>query len=292
MKLVTFTANQVSKIGALKKIDGRDFVIDLTAVEPSIPAQMVDFLMNEDRSREKAEAALAIPTEEAIMPLDEVRLEAPIPQPGKILCVGLNFRDHALESGLELPEFPTIFAKYSNVVIGPNDPIVIPKVTHQVDWEGELGFVIGKKAKHVAVDESMDYIAGYVVFNDVSARDYQLRVSQWTIGKSFDTFGPMGPSLVTKDEVPDPSNLKIRTLIDDEVMQDSNSKELIFNIPELLSFISSVITLEPGDLISTGTPSGVGFGLKPKRYLKPGQMVRVEIEKLGALMNPVVAEDS
>lgn len=291
MKLVTFTHKAVTRIGVLKEYNGITFVIDLSQIDPSIPRNMIKFLVEGDEARIKADRALEKITENATIPLVKVKLEPPILKPGKIICVGLNYRDHIVESGMDIPEFPTIFAKYSNVVIGPNDPIVIPKVTYQVDWEGELGFIIGKTAKHISMSDAMDYIAGYVVFNDVSGRDYQLRVSQWTIGKTFDTFGPMGPALVTTDEVQDPSNLNIRTLVDDEIVQESNTKQLIFNVPYLLSFLSSVMTLQPGDLVSTGTPAGVGFAFEPKRFMLPGQTIRVEIEKLGTLANPVIAEE-
>lgn len=291
MKLVTFTSNAATRIGVLKENNGKTVVIDLSQIDPSIPRNMIKFLEEGDRARIKADRALEKITDSATIPLEKVKLEAPILKPGKIMCVGLNYRDHVVESGMDIPEHPTIFAKYSNVVIGPNDPIVIPKVTDQVDWEGELGFIIGKTAKYISINDAMDYVAGYVVFNDVSGRDYQLQVSQWTMGKTFDTFGPMGPSLVTTDEILDPSNLNIRTRVDDEIVQESNTKQLIFNIPHLLSFISSVMTLQPGDLVSTGTPAGVGFAFEPQRFMLPGQTIRVEIEKLGTLANPVAAEE-
>ena len=224
------------------------------------------------------------------MPLSSVKLNAPVPHPGKILCIGLNYSDHAAETGQPLPAFPVVFAKYSNTVISPGESIVLPKVTDQVDYEAELGFVIGKRGRYISEADALDYVAGYLPINDVSARDYQNRTSQWTMGKTFDTFAPMGPALVTADEVPDPHHLSIRLTIGDEVLQDSNTDKLIFNVPQLVASLSEVMTLEPGDVVSTGTPPGVGFARKPPRFLKAGDVVSVIIEKLGTLTNPVVDE--
>jgi len=222
--------------------------------------------------------------------LKDVKLNAPLPSPGKILCVGLNYRDHIEENNLAIPQFPVIFAKFNNCVTGPNDPIVIPRSATQVDWEGELGVVIGKTGKHILESEALDYVGGYVAFNDVSEREFQFRTSQWTIGKTSDTFGPMGPALVTPEEIPDPSGLGIRTLVNGEMMQNSNTRHLLFNVPQLISYLSGVMTLQPGDLISTGTPGGVGFSRHPQQFLKPGDIVRVEIDCIGNLENPVIAE--
>jgi 2-keto-4-pentenoate hydratase/2-oxohepta-3-ene-1,7-dioic acid hydratase in catechol pathway len=208
---------------------------------------------------------------------------------GKIICIGLNYRDHAAESNQPVPEYPTVFAKYSSCVIGPGEPIVIPRVTSQVDYEGELAVVIGRRARDVAEADALSYVAGYAPFNDVSARDYQSRTSQWTIGKTFDTFGPLGPALVTADEVADPHALGLRVTIGDDVLQSSNTRHLIFTIPQLVAYLSAVMTLEPGDVIATGTPAGVGAARKPARWLQPGEVVRVEIDGLGALENPVAA---
>ena len=221
--------------------------------------------------------------------LTAAKLAAPIPRPPKIICIGLNYRDHAAESNAELPAYPTVFAQYASCIIGPGEPIVIPRVTSQVDYEGELAVVIGRRARDVAEADALDYVAGYAPFNDVSARDYQMRTSQWTIGKTFDTFGPLGPALVTADEVADPHNLDLRVSIGDEVLQSSNTKHLIFTIPQLIAYLSSVMTLEPGDVIATGTPAGVGAARKPQRWLLAGDLVRVEIDGLGALENPVAA---
>jgi 2-keto-4-pentenoate hydratase/2-oxohepta-3-ene-1,7-dioic acid hydratase in catechol pathway len=220
----------------------------------------------------------------------DVTLRAPIPRPGKIICIGLNYRDHAAESNQPIPDYPAVFSKYANSVIGPGEPIVIPRVTEAVDYEGELAFVIGRRARFVSEQDALDAVAGYMAFNDVSARDFQMRTSQWTIGKTFDTFAPMGPALVTADEIADPHDLDIRVTVSGEVLQSSNTRHLIFSIQELVAYLSQVMTLEPGDVIATGTPSGVGFARTPPRFLRPGDVVEVEIKGLGTLVNPVAAE--
>jgi 2-keto-4-pentenoate hydratase/2-oxohepta-3-ene-1,7-dioic acid hydratase in catechol pathway len=220
-----------------------------------------------------------------------VKLRAPIARPPKIVCVGLNYRAHALETKMEIPEVPTIFAKFPNTTIGCHEPIVLPKNSTKPDYEAEMAFVIGKHGRHIPAEQWQDYVFGYTNFNDVSARDFQMRTSQWMIGKTFDTFAPMGPALVTADEVPDPHALDISTTINGEVLQHSNTSDLIFKIPELVAYLSSVFTLEPGDVIATGTPSGVGFARKPPRWLAPGDHVVIRVEGLGELSNPVVAEE-
>src|SRR4051812_49037625 len=288
MKLVTFTRDDAVRIGALTQRDGRDVVIDLNQAVPNLPNDMITFLTGGDANRTLAMQALAAPPAEAVLDRSAVQLSAPIPRPGKIICIGLNYRDHAAESNAELPAYPTVFAKYASCIIGPGVPIVIPRVTSQVDYEGELAVVIGRRARDVSEANALEYVAGYVPFNDVSARDYQNRTSQWTMGKTFDTFGPMGPALVTADEIVDPHALDIRLLIGDEVLQSSNTRHLIFRVDELIAYLSAVMTLEPGDIISTGTPAGVGAARTPKRWLRAGDCVRIEIEGLGVLENPVI----
>ena len=224
------------------------------------------------------------------VPARDVKLHAPVPAPGKFICIGLNYRDHAIESGMDIPEIPTVFTKYGNAVCGPGDPIVIPSVSNQVDYEAELAFVIGKRAKAAKAADWEDYVFGYTCVHDVSARDYQLATSQWTIGKTFDTFGPMGPALVSRDEVPDPNNLRIYFDLNGTVLQDSSTSQLVFDIPALLEYLSTVMTLEPGDIVSTGTPPGVGMARKPPVYLKAGDVCTVGIEGIGELVNPCVAE--
>jgi 2-keto-4-pentenoate hydratase/2-oxohepta-3-ene-1,7-dioic acid hydratase in catechol pathway len=219
--------------------------------------------------------------------LSEVRLHSPVPDPGKILCIGLNYLDHARESGQAVPDHPILFAKFNNALIGHQEAILWDGTSQAVDYEAELAFVIGKKAYRVSEAEALDYVAGYVTANDVSARDIQMADSQWVHGKTLDTFCPLGPWLITKDEVPDPHNLRIRCRVNGVTLQDSNTGQLIFKIPALISFLSRNITLEPGDVVLTGTPPGVGFARKPPVFLNPGDMVEIEIEKVGLLQNPV-----
>jgi 2-keto-4-pentenoate hydratase/2-oxohepta-3-ene-1,7-dioic acid hydratase in catechol pathway len=223
-------------------------------------------------------------------PLSTVTLLAPIPRPPKLICVGLNYRDHAREAGLEIPTIPTIFNKFTNVVIGPGEPIILPRASTRPDYEAEFAFVMGPGGRHIPASRAMDYVFGYTILNDVSARDYQFGTSQWLMGKTFDTFAPMGPWIVTRDEIADPHNLDLSLEIGGEVLQSSNTRELVFGIPALVEFISSVVTLEPGDVVATGTPAGVGFARKPPRYLQAGDEVVIRIDGIGELRNPVAGE--
>jgi 2-keto-4-pentenoate hydratase/2-oxohepta-3-ene-1,7-dioic acid hydratase in catechol pathway len=225
-----------------------------------------------------------------VMDAGKARLRAPIPRPPKLICIGLNYRDHAEESKMPIPEVPTVFAKFASAVIGHGHPIVLPKNSTKPDYEAEFAIVIGKRGRHVPEERWRDYVFGYTMVNDVSARDFQMATSQWMIGKTFDTFAPMGPAVVTADEIEDPHNLAISLTLSGEVMQNSNTSNLIFQAPRLIAYLSSVFTLEPGDVIATGTPAGVGFARKPPRWLKPGDETRVKVEGLGELVNPVVAE--
>jgi 2-keto-4-pentenoate hydratase/2-oxohepta-3-ene-1,7-dioic acid hydratase in catechol pathway len=222
--------------------------------------------------------------------LSTVRLLAPIPRPPKFICVGLNYRDHAREAGLEIPSVPTIFSKFSNVVIGPGATIVLPKISKRPDYEAEFAFVIGSGGRHIPAASALDHVFGYTIVNDVSARDYQMATSQWLMGKTFDTFAPMGPWIVTRDEIADPHSLDLTLEIGGEILQHSNTRELVFGVPALIEFISSVVTLEPGDVVATGTPAGVGFARKPPRYLRDGDEVVIRIQGIGELRNPVIGE--
>ena len=213
-----------------------------------------------------------------------------IPRPGKIVCVGLNYRDHAAEGGLDLPKAPLLFAKWPNTLIGDGEPVVLPPESTQVDYEAELGVVIGAKAKRVSERDALDHVAGYICVNDVSARDLQFADGQWTRGKSPDTFCPVGPRLVPREEIADPQALAIRCLVNGEALQDSSTAQMIFSVAEIIAYTSQVITLEPGDLIATGTPAGVGVFRDPKVLLKDGDEVSVEIEGLGTLTNPFIKE--
>src|SRR5215213_2335736 len=222
------------------------------------------------------------------VPLEEIALAPPVPDPQKVLCIGLNYRAHAAEAKREEPENPIVFPKFRTSLIASGDAIELPPTNpDMVDWEGELALVIGRRAHRVAESEALDYVAGYMPFNDVSARDVQRANVQWTMGKAFDTAGPSGPALVLADEVPDPQNLRLQTILDDEVVQDASTSEMIFRIARLVTYISSMITLDVGDIIATGTPSGVGFARDPKRFLAAGNEIAVEIEGLGRLQNPV-----
>ena len=222
--------------------------------------------------------------------LSEVKLLAPIPRPPKFICVGLNYRDHAAEARMEVPKVPTIFSKFTNVLIGPGEPIVLPKVSTKPDYEAEFAFVIGRGGRYIPASRAMDHVFGYTIVNDVSARDFQGHSTQWLMGKTFDTFAPTGPWIVTRDEIADPHALDISLEIGGETLQKSNTRELIFKIPDLIEYISQVVTLEPGDIVATGTPAGVGFARTPRRWLKPGEEVIVRIQGIGELRNPVVAE--
>lgn len=220
----------------------------------------------------------------------EAKFAAPIARPPKIICIGLNYRDHAIESNLPIPETPTMFAKFPTAVIGPGAPIVLPKASTKPDYEAEFAVVIGKGGRHIPEARWREHVFGYTIVNDVSARDFQMATSQWMIGKTFDTFAPIGPAIVTADEIEDPHALAISLELSGDIMQQSNTSNLIFGVPRLIAYLSSVFTLEPGDIIATGTPSGVGFARTPPRYLKAGDEVRVRIAGIGELYNPVVAE--
>lgn len=218
-------------------------------------------------------------------------LRAPILRPQKLIGIGLNYRDHAEETRMELPKEPLLFAMYSNAIASPNQSIVIPAMSRKIDYEAELAVVIGSRARHVSPDEALNYVAGYTIVNDVSARDLQRADGQWLRAKSFDTFAPMGPCLVTRSSLKDADGLDIELRLNGQTMQKSNTRNLIFKVPALVSHISKVMTLEPGDVISTGTPAGVGFTRKPPVYLQPGDVVEIEIEGIGILRNPVADSD-
>lgn len=213
---------------------------------------------------------------------------APVPRPAKLICIGLNYRDHAAESNMPIPEHPVVFSKFSTAVIAPGEAVVVPATSQQVDYEAELAVVIGRRAKNVSRDQAYNYVLGYTAFNDVSARDFQFADGQWQRGKSCDTFAPMGQTIVSTDVITDPHKLSIKLILNGQTMQDSNTDQLIFGVPELIEFLSETITLEPGDVIATGTPPGVGFARKPPVFLKPGDEMVVEIEGIGSLKNPVV----
>lgn len=281
MKLITFIYQEKTNIGAL--VDG-----GIVAAEGDLPNNMIDFLAAGQSALDKLQTLISASPK--LIPLSEVKLLAPVPRPGKFLGIGLNYADHISETGRDKPEYPTFFTKQSTCVIAEGEAIHVPLVSDKVDYEGELGFVIGKRCRHVSVEKAHEVIAGYTICNDVTVRDWQQRTPTWTLGKSFDTHGPMGPWLVTADEIADPHNLILKTWVDDELRQNANTGEMIFNCYAMVAYLTQAMTLEPGDVISTGTPAGVGVKMKPRGYLKPGQTVRIQIESIGTLTNPVIAE--
>ena len=244
--------------------------------------KIVEQIMKSSTQNEKRDATIS---------LDDVTLLAPAPSPPKIVCLGLNYKDHAEEQGKDIPDEPIIFMKPRTAIIGPDQPIVRPKLVEQLDYEAELAIVIGEKGKNIPVSEAKKYILGYTVFNDISARDIQFKDKQWTRGKSFDTFAPMGPCITTADQIEDPNNLGVRTRVNGELRQNSSTRNMVFNVYEVVYRLSQVMTLEPGDVIATGTPAGVGVFMKPKpKFLSPGDLVEVEIEEIGTLRNMVSKE--
>jgi 2-keto-4-pentenoate hydratase/2-oxohepta-3-ene-1,7-dioic acid hydratase in catechol pathway len=284
MRFVTFEFAGHPRPGI---ISDSDTILDLSSVGF---ASLIEFIEAGPDARAKAETLADQSPANAKHRLKDVKLLAPIPRPRKLICVGLNYRDHAAETGARIPEVPTIFNKFATAVIGPEANIVLPKASKSPDYEAEFAFVIGRGGRYISGEDWANHVFGYTIVNDVSARDYQRATSQWLMGKTFDTFAPMGPWIVSADAIPDPHELDIQIEVSGETLQDSNTREMIFKIPDLITFLSSVFTLEPGDVISTGTPAGVGFVRKPPRYLRAGDNVTVKIQAIGELHNPVVSE--
>jgi 2-keto-4-pentenoate hydratase/2-oxohepta-3-ene-1,7-dioic acid hydratase in catechol pathway len=284
MRFVTFETGGQTKPGVICDVDS---VLDLSTIGYR---GLLELMEGGADALEKAAAFADQAPAAARYQLHEVKLRAPIPRPRKLICVGLNYRDHAAETGAEIPTVPTIFNKFATSVIGPGDNIVLPRVSKAPDYEAEFAFVIGRGGRYIAAEEWRDHVFGYTIVNDVTGRDFQRATSQWLMGKTFDTFAPMGPWIITADELPDPHNVDVQIEINGEVLQNSNTRELIFKIPDLIAHLSSVFTLEPGDIVSTGTPAGVGFVRKPPRFLRAGDRVCVKIPPIGELCNPVVAE--
>ena len=268
--------------------------------EAFIPPNMVGFLQGGEESMKLAKESIEFVQSHDFSEQDKrnlyytgqnVKLEAPIQKPEKIVCVGLNYREHIEEMGREIPTIPVVFAKYNNTIIAPGDPILKPKVSDCLDHEAEFVVVIGKKGKYISEEDAMDYVAGYTIGNEATIRDYQKRTREWLQGKTFDTTLPLGPHLVTKESLPNHDNLNLRLTLNEEERQVSNTKNLVFTVPYLVSFLSEIMTLEPGDIICTGTPGGVGQARKPQSWMKHGDVVSVEIEGLGVLKNPIVNEE-
>ncbi|HEX3314667.1 MAG TPA: fumarylacetoacetate hydrolase family protein [Gemmataceae bacterium] len=267
-----------------------DHLVDVHAVDPGVPPTVRQILEGGPATLQAALHA-AQRSEAFKIPVADAQFVAAVHDPHKIVCIGLNYKDHAAESGVPIPKDPVLFSKYATALIGHGESIVLPPVSSEVDYEAELVIVIGRRGRNIPAAAALEYIAGYTIGHDVSARDWQLKKDgkQWMAGKTFDTFAPLGPYLVTSDEVPDPQNLRIALRLNGQTMQDSSTTQLIFGVREAVAYISQVVTLEPGDVIYTGTPPGVGVARKPPVFLKAGDVCEVEIEGLGVLRNPVVA---
>ncbi|MGE0682446.1 MAG: fumarylacetoacetate hydrolase family protein [Candidatus Binatia bacterium] len=284
MKLVTFTQGGSTRIGVLEG----DVIVDLSVATPNLPREMCVFLAGGVESLAAAKQAGS--NSSVRIALKDVKLEAPILRPPKILAVGLNYKDHIAETGNKTPEVPMIFNKQSTSVNSPYGDIHLPRASEQLDYEGEFAVVIGRYCRHVPKNRARDVIVGYTIANDVSVRDWQRRVPTFTMGKSWDTHCPLGPWITTADEVGDPHSLDLKTWVNGELRQHSNTGQLLFNCFDLVAHLSTAFTLEPGDIISTGTPGGVAAAMKPPKWLKAGDVVKVAIEKLGEIENRVIAE--
>jgi len=286
MRLVSFRRPGREPVAGILNANG---VVDLHQTDQSLPKSLREIVADGPDLLSRIQATAD--RRDAVV-VAEPRLVAPIPDPPKVVCVGLNYRDHAIETKTPIPKEPVIFNKFPTAIVGPNEIVRLPRESTQVDFEGELVVVVGKRGRRIPREQAMEYVFGYTIGHDVSARDWQKHKEgkQWLLGKSFDTFAPLGPSILTKDEIPDPHALKIQTRLNGEIMQNSNTGDMIFRIDELLAYVSQVTTFEPGDLIYTGTPAGVGVARTPPRFLKPGDVVEIEIDSLGVLRNPFEAD--
>ena len=282
MKLVSFELDGRERVGS--QIDGG--IVDLQAA--GVAGDVLELIAGGDAALEAAEAATADGAH--VLELGGVKLLPPVSRPPKFICVARNYAAHAAEANKELLEFPNLFVRFANTLVADGDTVLRPFVSDELDWEGELAFVIGRGGRHIKADDAYDHVFGYSIFNDVTVRDYQFRVPQFVAGKNFETSGPFGPTLVTRDEISDPHDLQLEVTVNDEVVQSTSTGDMIFQIPFLVEHISEFISLEPGDVIATGTPSGVGFVREPPRFLVPGDVMRVSITGLGVLENPVDQE--
>lgn len=296
MKLITYQTNGRPQIGAVQGAQ----VIDLRAAtrlmagtdDAAFPEDMIALLAAGEAGLQQVTAAVQFATEnsaDCMQPLNTIILLPPVVRPGKVVALGRNYAAHAAEGGAEPPKFPMLFHKTATSLLGAGGTIMIPPVTDKVDFEAELAVIIGRDCKNVSEDDALDYVAGYTVANDVTARDWQRRTTQFTAGKMLDTFGPLGPALVTRDEIPDPGNLRIQTRLNGQTMQDGHTSMMIFSVPFIISYISQISTLEVGDVILTGTPEGVGYARKPPVFMKAGDEITVEVENVGTLTNTVAA---
>ncbi|MEH7416100.1 fumarylacetoacetate hydrolase family protein [Neobacillus drentensis] len=307
MKLITFSREGVSRVGAVEGSNVIDLNLAYQSLQESegqvryrqiaeayVPADINGLLQGGKESLAKAEEAIeyALKTKEdkgrkLVLSLDEVKVEAPVPNPGKMICVGHNYREHILEMKREIPQHPVVFAKFANTVIGPQDDIPFFPISEQLDYEAEFAFVIGKRARNVSQEDALDYVAGYTIVNDVTYRDIQRRTIQWLQGKTVEGSAPMGPWLITTDELENPSGLEVVLTVNGEERQHTNTANLVFSVQYLVEFLSNLMTLEPGDVILTGTPGGVGFAMNPQTFLKDGDVVKIEIDEIGSLENTV-----
>jgi acylpyruvate hydrolase len=310
MKLVSYSWQGYEALGALlndrvvdlhrahlaRLLHARD-ADELAVADLRVPTNLFRLLTGGSKSIAAAQEALEFFEHHAANgraglshPLSDIRLLPPIGRPGKLVCVGLNYRSHLTEIGESIPRYPILFHKAGTSIVGDGEPIVLPRVSEQVDYEGELAVVIGRRGKYIPQDQALTYIAGYTCANDVSAHDLEFRTSQWTSGKMLDTFCPLGPVLLTADEVSDPASLRLKTTLSGRTVQDERLSDMVFSVSYLVHYISSLATLEPGDVILTGTPAGVGCNKQPQVFLHPGDRVCVQIDAIGTLTNPVVAE--
>ena len=283
MRFATYEEDGEARVGLVED----EAVIPLSAVDRNAPASLKEVIAGGvDPNWAKAKGIAGISR-----PLSHVRLRTPIPDPGKVVCVGLNYHDHAAETGQALPDYPPLFLRCTTSLADPGAPMIVPRASDQLDYEAELTIVIGKRCRHVSEAEALDYVFGYTCMNEGSVRDYQKKSTQWTGAKNFDRTGPIGPWITTADELPPGAKgLRVRAILNGRVMQDDSTDGMIFDVPRIVSTLSEVMTLEPGDLIATGTPAGVGMGRKPPVWLKPGDIITIEIEGVGALTNSVAAE--
>jgi 2,4-didehydro-3-deoxy-L-rhamnonate hydrolase len=290
MRFYCFESDDTSHLG-IGMPDGKR-LLDLAAADPELPKNPIEFIAGFAQIEPVLRQIIqSKQSSNWAFDLECLRLLAPIPRPGKILCSGINYRSHLQENpAAVLPEEPFFFAKLPSTVIGPSQPIICPRRSQQVDYEIELAVVIGSKMKETAEAEAMEHVFGYTILHDVSARDVQFRDHQITLGKNFDTFCPIGPCVVTRDEIPRPDQIRLKTLLNGQTMQDGSTSDWLFSLPRLLSFLSQRITLEPGDIVSTGTPAGVGVFRKPPIFLKPGDVVRLEADQIGVLQNNVTSD--
>lgn len=287
MRLATILSGGKPSLAAYR---GQE-LIDLAKAGPGLPADMLAFLAGGEAARAAIAKALDDAPAASVLDPERTTFLPVVPRPGKIICVGLNYADHSAESGFKQPDYPTLFGRFATSLIGHKAPLIRPNLSDQLDYEGEIAAVIGRRGKHVPKANALDHVAGYAVFNEGSVRDYQFKAPQWTVGKNFDGTGAFGPALVTSDELPPGARgLTLTTRLNGETVQSASTDDMVFDVASLISIISEAITLEPGDVIVTGTPAGVGVARKPQLFMKPGDVCEVEVEGIGTLVNPIAQE--